>query len=133
MEKFEKVYQAMKVCEQWECADDCTGCPYEGKENCIPARDKDLLEVLETIEKQRSAGVPPMPCAVGDQLWCVFRDEMGDVHVAKDTVKELLFNGEEWLVGTGDTCYETPGDGVFLRLEEAVKYAEELLKHGWVE
>lgn len=130
MEKFEKVYQAMKFCVQAECADYCTGCPYEDEEDCIPVRDKDLLEVLEAIEKQRSAGMPPMPCAVGDTLWFVFRDEMGDVHVSKDTVTGLQFTGGEWLVGDSDNGYQALCDGVFLRLEEAVKYAEEMLNHG---
>lgn len=130
MEKFEKVYRAMQLCVRVECADKCKGCPYEDEEGCITARNQDLLEVLEAIEKKRSAGVPPMPCSVGDELWCVYADPRQDVHIAKVICSELLWNGEEWLIGSGDCCYENLGENCFLKLDEAVKKAEELLKHG---
>lgn len=130
MEKFEKVYRAMEVCARAECAHNCTGCPYEDEEDCITARNKDLLEVLETIKKQRSAGVPPMPCNVGDELWGVYGDLGQDIHIAKRICSALLWNGEEWLIDSGDCCYGRFGENCFLKLEEAVKKAEELLRHG---
>lgn len=130
MRKIEKVYRAMKVCTRAECIDDCKGCPYEEEDDCLSNRDMDMLEVLETIKKQRSAGVPPMPCSVGDELWYVYGDLGQDIHIAKMICSELLWNGEEWRIDGGGCCYGYFGENCFLKLDEAVKKAEELLKHG---
>lgn len=130
MKKLEKVLLGISVCT----GDLCKGCPYEAEEACTEELHRETLEVLKLVKEKAGAalpaGVPPMPCAVGDTLWFVFRDEMGDVHVSKDTVTGLQFTGGEWLVGDSDNGYQALCDGVFLRLEEAVKYAEELLRHG---
>lgn len=130
MEKLEKVLLGISTCT----GDQCKGCPYEAEEACTEELHRETLEVLKLVKEKAgaalSAGVPPMPCSVGDTLWFVFSDGLGAVRVAKDTVTGLLFDGGEWLVRDSDNGYQALCDGVFLRLEEAVKYAEELLKHG---
>ena len=130
MEKLEKVLLGISTCT----GDLCKGCPYEEEEACVEELHRETQEVLKAIKEKDGAalqaGVPPMPCSVGDELWGVYKDPRQDVHIAKVICTELLWNGEEWLIGSDDCCYENLGENCFLKLDEAVKKAEEILKHG---
>jgi hypothetical protein len=51
------------------------------------------------------------------------------IRVTKTACKDLLWNGESWLISDDDCCWEVPDEEVlFLSIEAAVKKAEEMLR-----
>jgi hypothetical protein len=148
MDMIEMVKRALRVCVDEEKT--CDECAYKQKVSCTDSRNRDALEVIELLEEQNEElrdanerlseklkdawklwqGVLPMPCNVGDPLWAVFEED-GMISVTKTACKDLLWNGESWLISDDDCCWEVPDEAVlFLSIEAAVKKAEEMLRNG---
>lgn len=149
MDMIEMVKRALRVCVSEE--ETCDECAYKQEASCVDSRNRDALEVIELLEEQNEElrdansrleakledarklgqnGVPPMPCNVGDPLWAVFEED-GRISVTKTACKELLWNGESWLISEDDCCWEVPDEEVlFLSIEATVKKAEEMLRNG---
>lgn len=147
-EMIEKVKSALRVCVSEE--ETCDECAYKQEVSCVDSRNRDALEVIELLEEQNEElrdansrleakledarklgqnGVPPMPCKVGDPLWVVFKSD-GVISVEKTECQEILWDGEDWLIGDDGCCWQVPdGEALFLSIEAAVKKAEEMLRN----
>lgn len=144
----EKVKSALKRCVSED--ETCDECAYKREGFCTDSRNRDALTVITHLERENellrvenkvmaekmlmavkiNSGVPPMPCNVGDPLWAVFEED-GMISVTKTACKELLWNGESWLISEDNCCWEVPDEEVlFLSIEAAVKKAEEMLRNG---
>lgn len=143
-----KVKSALRACVSEEIT--CDGCAYKREANCTDSRNREALEVITHLERENkllrvenkvmeekmlmavklNSGVPPMPCKVGDPLWCVY--EQDDV-IGLEKVKctEILWNGEDWMVSSDGCSWDVSEEEcVFLSIEAAVKKAEEMLRNG---
>jgi hypothetical protein len=149
MDLIEKVKGALRTCVNEE--EPCDGCAYKQESFCTDRRNRDALEVIGLLEEQNKElreanerlfeqlkaarelgqnGVPPMPCDVGDALWCVCEMD-GIISVEKVKCTEILWNGEDWLVSSDGCSWDVPGEEcVYLSIEDAVKRAEEMLRNG---
>lgn len=76
-----------------------------------------------------------LPCKIGDDFYCVVCDDFlpadRRAYIAREKVQEILITEDGVLVGSGDGCYDKPGElscfgGVFLSAEEAEAAADKL-------
>lgn len=147
-EMIEKVKRALRLC--MGSVVECYRCEYYGEGRCPEEKNRDMLTVITLLEEQNKElreaneklleqlkaarelgqnGVPPMPCKVGDTMWAVFKSG-GVISVEKTECQEILWDGEDWLIGDDGCCWQVPdGEALFLSIEAAVKKAEEMLRN----
>lgn len=129
MKQIEKVKRGLRCCIAAAETEGkgCEGCPYAKEEDCAPVRDREALEMIEAMQAQMKT--QPMPCQVGDTLWLVYEKSAGVVNVERITCEELLWDGEVWMAGEGDGCFdEVDKEVVWTSIKLACKEVERRLE-----